>query len=783
MTKDHVGTCRDIVQSGSQTLARVSFLSGVALTSLLACAPALAQEAAASEGLEEIIVTARRQSENLQDVPASITALSQTALEQKAVRDIADLQQATPGLTVQGQRRADGEFVIRGQKLAGDAAPPGVIAYLNDVPAYGPEVARSFFDVESVQILKGPQGTLFGKNTNGGAILFNTRKPTAEFEGFAKARYGNLNNRYLEGMINVPLGDKAGLRVTGNIERRDGYTKNLAGPDVDNVRYGNLRASLHFEPNDVLSNDLVFNYTNSNERGPGFIISQFFNTPPLLQGGSFPAPIVAAATLQQSLGIRTISNSAPGFSKARAFGFSNTTRLKFSNFEIRNIVGYHDSKTASLADFDNLPFDLLSVDYARRDKQLTEELQIHASFMEDRLKLIAGGFYLSSSQDPYSGDTRFGASASGHVFTPAFFFNNLFIHRNEESRALFGQASFKVADTLTLTGGYRYTWDRAKLLDQQFRVFVPGTILLPFTPPASGFSTCGLTPPVGPSPLSVDLATCVRTGSAKFSAGNYTLTADWKPNDDILAYVTHRHGYKSGGFNVTSGFSGPANIYQPETLNDVEAGLKLQRNFGNVETRLNLSGFHAWYKDLQLSQVIIDATGPQQLIQNVGRARLWGGEAELTIAPVEGLNLGATLSYFDGKFTQGNIIGSNGVPTNLAGVAFEAQPKYTYSLSGAYTFDLGGEMTATPSVFYTWRKGYFFNYDRVPGNFIPSFGLLNARLDIAKIAGTPINVALFGKNITKKNYSVHVSRAETFGYLSRIYGEPRTYGIEASVRF
>lgn len=770
--------------------------SALALAAALSSNAAFAQEGQAenaeSTDAGAIIVTARRTSERLQDVPVAITAYNPALLQQKGIRSVYDLQQATPGLVVtntQSQGRAAGGYNIRGQKQSADDAPPGVVAYLNDVPIYGPGIARAFFDIDTVQVLKGPQGTLFGKNTNGGAILVNSKRPTVDgVEGYVTARYGNYDDKYVEGAVNVPLGSSFALRVAGNLERRDGFTKNLAGPDLDDLHYGNLRASFLVAPQDSSFENLtVFNYTNIDEGGTGYKITQVIANPAITGGQPFSASRQAALAAALLLDERTVSNAAPGFTYARALGVTNTTKVELSDsLLLKNIAGYQELKFEGLSDYDNVTPEFLSVGYARHTKQFTNELQLQGKFLDNRLSVIVGGFYLSEKQDPFAGRTRFGATSAGYVLTPEFFYNLQFTHTDLESKALFAQATYKLTDALSFTGGYRYTWDDLSLLDQQRRVFVAGTVLLPPVVPLP-FQSCAFPGAPGtPDPrLSVDLTSCVRTGKASFSAGNYNLSLDWKPTADMLVYLAHRHGYKSGGFNVTSAFYGKGNIYNPEKVDDVELGVKHSGDLGGMRYRLNASVFHSWYDDLQLVQVITDASGPQSLTQNTGKARLWGGDIDLSIEPVEGLTLGGTFSYFDGKFTKQNgiVIGAGGVPVNLVGLKYRSQPKTQFTLSAAYTMPVGEESNVEASVFYSHTQGYYASYDVLPGNFIPSYDLLNARIGITNIAGSGVGLAVFGKNLTDEIYTNGIARGETFGYISRIYGEPRTYGVEATFRF
>ncbi|GGB94962.1 hypothetical protein GCM10011494_11760 [Novosphingobium endophyticum] len=441
-----------------------------------------------STAFEEIVVTARRSEENLQDVPLSVTAFSMRSLAEKGVRDIYDLQQATPGLSVgatQSEGRSAGSYNVRGQKAAADDAPPGVVTYLNDVPVIGGEISRALFDLDSVQVLKGPQGTLFGRNTNGGAILFNTVAPRDEFGGYVTARYGNYNNRYFEGAINVPVTESLAIRAAGNLERRNGFTKNDAGPDIDNVHYQNGRLSIRFKPDDIVENTLVFNYTRIQERGAGEIMVS------LAPCTATSAPTTASCLLvpalgfdpsvteqfadQQARGIRRVSQSKPSTTNVEAYGVSNTTTVSIDNITVKNIFGYHHYKFWGYQDKDGLEGEILAVNYNRRTHTITNELQVQGSFYDDRLNVIAGGFYLSRQEDPFCGVSGgFCATNEGQLFLPLFFNNNQYEHRDDTSKALFAQVGFEITPTLTATVGYRYTWDTTKLTDRHDRVFLAG---------------------------------------------------------------------------------------------------------------------------------------------------------------------------------------------------------------------------------------------------------------------------------------------------------------------
>ncbi|MCK9542915.1 MAG: TonB-dependent receptor [Novosphingobium sp.] len=767
---------------------RIAVLLGTVAMAAGWQSPAFAQDGSGTElASGDIIVTARRTEERLQDVPISIAAYTAVTLERKAVRDVYDLQQATPGLTVapnQSQGRTAGGYNIRGQKQAADDAPPGVVSYLNDVPVFGPEISRAFFDIANVQVLKGPQGTLFGKNTNGGAILINSAKPTDVLEGYVKGRYGNYNDRYLEGAVNLPLADGIALRVAGNIERRDGFTKNLIGKDLDNLHYENFRVSLKVAPvGSGFENLTVFNHTNIDEQGTGYIVSQVFPNPAILRGGPMAPARLAALQQAQAIGPRRVSEANTPFSWVRAFGVSNTTTLELSDsLTLKNVAGYHQLKYDGQNDYDNTDFDFLSVDYSRYDKQFTEELQLQGNFLDNRLSTIVGGYYSHNKQDPLYGDSRtpYGLTSTGYVYYPEVFINRNENHIRLESKALFAQASFKLTDRLSLTAGYRYTWDHQNTAGRFTRLFANGT------------QACTLpteVPEMDPR-FTVDLPGCYLTAKSKFSAGNYTVSAEFKPTDDMLVYLAHRHGYKSGGANTTGGFYGAEGIFGPEKVDDVEFGLKASGYLGGMRYSFSGAAFHSWYNDLQVTQVItfILPNGgilTPSLTQNVAKAKLWGGDIDVSLEPVQGFTLTGSFNYFDGKLNNGllRLDSAGGAVVDVSGYKFRTQPKIRYTLGANFETGIGGDSMLNASAFYSWTKSYYTSYDATPGNFIPSYGLLNGRVGLSNIAGTGIDVSAFGKNITNEEYIVGNSNATTFGLLSKVYGEPRTYGVEAAFKF
>lgn len=749
----------------------------------------------------DIVVTARRVSERLQDVPLSITAFNTETLEQKGVRDVFDLQQSTPGLSVasdQTNGRTSGTYNLRGQGQASPSAAPGVVTYLNDVPVFGAEIIRAFFDLETVQVLKGPQGTLFGKNTNGGAILFNTKRPTEKFEGYVTARYGNLDDRYLEGALNLPFGEGLALRLAGNIERRDGFTENLSGPDLDNLKYHNIRATLRIAPSGTgIENLTTFNMTRIDELGPGNKVTQIFENPGLLASSLVPAnrrlSAARIAALNEALELpkRVVNNSDPGFQYVRAMGVMNSTQVDITdNILLKNIVGYHRVKFNAYSNIDNTSERFLESYFNRDNRQWTEELQLQGDFADGRVNAIVGLFYLNEKVSELGADDRrtpYDSTVTAFLIAPEGTSVSQTSRTEQDSTALFAQLTGKVTPNISITAGFRYTWDKSSLEGIQSRTFLPGTVLPlpPFIP--RPFTTCGYPASVAnPDPrLTLDLPNCTLRGEAKFSAANYNISVDWKPSDNLMVYATHRHGYKSGGLNQTSAYYGVGNIYSPEEVDDLEIGVKADGFLGGMRYTVNVSGFHSWYTQLQLSQIVSTAEGSQDLIQNTGAARLWGGDLDVNIEPARGFAINGTLAYFDGKFTEqtGTVLGRDGTPINLVDLRYRSLPKFRWTLGGSYRGELGdiGEFNA--SAFVSHSQSYYINYDTYLANRIPSYTLLNARFGIGNVMGSGIDVAVFGRNLTDSSYKVGTNGASVFGFVADVYGEPRTYGLEATFRF
>ena len=447
-------------------------LASAAAMTVAVCAPAAFAETAApaapaAETTDAaggtIIVTARRKSESIQTVPVAITAFSSAKLDQANVMSTTDLQKMTPGVVFSGAGAVTNTtFTIRGQgKFVIGGSLPSVISYFNEVPLGSWGAVLPSFDTANIQVLKGPQGTLFGRNTTGGAVLVYSAAPTYKMGGYVQGTAGSYNWKGIEGAINLPIIDgKLAVRLAGQIARRDGYTNVVdthnpgsptnpgpgpngtgpaflpytplgAGSAMDNLNSNAFRVSVLFEPTDYIKNTLVYDELENHSNGTGTLPngflpvsapnSQYVGTGTSYAGLAFlttggpgsgwpncysnnPNCNVTAAIAQQlKAGPRVSFNPYPFPEVDKIWGLSNTTKITLGDVVIKNIFGIRSDNILNSSHTDGLPFVLEDVSDVRSDRQITDELQIHGNLLNKQLEWLAGAFYLTNTMPGASG--------------------------------------------------------------------------------------------------------------------------------------------------------------------------------------------------------------------------------------------------------------------------------------------------------------------------------------------------------------------------------------------
>jgi iron complex outermembrane receptor protein len=786
--------------------------------------PAIADQTLAEDAsdtgsnLAEIVVTARRREENAQTVPVSISAFSADALTNAGVQSTNDLQMLVPGVILNGAGSdANTTYTIRGQgKAVIGPGLPSVISYFDEVPLSSWGSVLPTFDVSNVQVLKGPQGTLFGRNTTGGAVLVYSTPPDFTLNGYIQGELGNYADHSIQGAINIPLiADKLAIRIAGDVQRRSGYTTNLlTGQRDDNIDSDAVRVSILFRPIEQVSDTLVYDYYHSTGRTGIVPLRPVLN--PALDAS------VAAA---QPNGPYTFASLVPSVNRNILWGITNTTKVNLDPLNIKNIFGYRSTNVFDANDGTGLgavplpltiptlgltagtPGVLIDTVTAHVDRQISDEIQLSGDSFDKTLNWLAGAFYLDDApngpdylQEDLFRPTTPSPTTSyivnnflGGIWPIGTAADNLF---SDRSHALFGNLSYDLSKVIpaltgvTLNGGYRYTWDTEGVCANSR----PGILLSTGTSvvaPYQNLNECRAdTGGYVISPANAYGASFSQ--SVSYSAPTYTLGVDYKLNDDIFLYFTTRRGYRAGGLNSPS-FEGtvlaPYQNYEPQKVTDYEVGAHTNWSSGGWKTRFNIAAFTGKFTKLQLQATGISAgTLPgitaentpsnTAVTLNAGSATISGVEASSAISPFSDLVFNFGASFLNPKYD------SLSVPAFLepffSSGPFTGTPRWSYTADARYRlpvpFDVGN--------FYFDANYYHVDQEYQGYALLPAYGLTNLTLQWLDVGHKGVDVTLFADNVANKEYVHNVLLStNSFGVFSGDYGPPRMYGIRVRYSF
>jgi iron complex outermembrane receptor protein len=763
----------------------------LALTAAAYAGPALAQAnpppattpADQVAGVPVVIVEARRVNENQQTVPVAVTAIPTRVLREDTVTQVSDLAKDAPSLEIDPGSlggAADPTFTIRG--LSGAlVADPSVVTYFDQVALDPRDFAYSMYDLSSVEVLKGPQGTLFGKNSTGGAVTFAPMRPGPNLGGFVDVRDGNYNDREFTGVVNVPLSDTVQARIAADDEQRDGIVKSVTGgPAYDDRNHYSVRAELLVRPNDRYENYLEATAYSVREVGNEPILT---GVAPCVTGAEpqcffeFPANLFlgtkdlnALLAQQQTLGRdRTVNNFISPFN-VDYDAITDIATIHWGPVTIKNIAHVDDARYHIAFDLTGTGAGLLDQDDHQDNHNYSDELQFIGHGFNNRLNWLLGGYYdhFTQSEHQSFNDVTF----PGTPFSPQV----ISLSQPQESKALFGQATYDLSDILrglSITGGYRYTWDTRSITQTRLQPGLP-----PFIPACALAGFPGLDP-----------TTCVERLLANFENDNYNVSANWQATPELLLYVASRRGYKSGGFNFAA--TDPAFIqYQPETVTDVEVGLKADWKLGDVPVRTNLAVYDARYDDIQAQFITISPSGlPEALIVNrdpltgtKNRATLSGGEAEITAILTPELRVSGFYGFATGRYDQ-FIDSASGFPINLAGQDISGIAQSTGGVTIDWQPALGERWGAPEFVANIYGRSSLTSNLLNPG-MLGGYTNVDLRVDWRSIGGHPIDIALYGDNVTDNRHVVISNDLlQVVGVSSEQFAEPATFGVELRYRF
>ncbi|MGI9225875.1 MAG: TonB-dependent receptor [Woeseiaceae bacterium] len=718
--------------------------------------------------LDEIIVTAEKREASLQDVPIAISAVTGDTLENLAIDDIMDLYVQTPGLSFS---RAGGEAQVYIRGIGTDAfgvtIDPSVAIHLDGVYLGRPQMGLAqFLDVERVEILKGPQGTLYGRNATGGAINVISRKPSDEIDGYATLGFGSFERQELKAAANIPMENGWGARVAGRYLKDDGFTDDLEPGGADNIDDQDmiaLRATLAYDNGSNLDFSLIADYTDFG--------SDNRSSKPL-DDLSFA---VVNGALPQDFG--DTRNDLSTYHDWDTNGITATFDVALSDsLTLSSVTGFREYDSSFFFNTDGTEIEVTRSYFSYESDQFSQEFRL-ASTTDSALSWMLGAYYMDEDKE--------GALGLGRNTHPSFGQVSFIIPNTDETEALalFGEVSYQFNDLWSGTLGVRYS-------DEEKSDFTSvGAIFGDFT----GLESPGTV---------VEFFT--RTETKSWDDVSPRIVLSYTPNPETLIYGSVTEGFKSGGWNAFDG--SPA--FDPEEVTSFEVGFKTDLSDGKL--RLNGSVFAYDYEDLQVSTFQNGLT----VTTNAADADVWGAELELWARPVPQFMINASLGYLNAEYEDfqsafgscpadatpaelaGGCLGAAAGETRvvqLKGNTLQNAPEFKGNINGTYVFDLAsggqvslfGQISHQSEIFHTQFNDPLIGQD--------SITLLDARAAWTS-ADDKFEVAAYGKNLTDEEYFQNTVRftslsegnpADRFNIGAGLgYPAPGiSWGLEGTIRF
>jgi len=722
-------------------------LAGAAIVA--AAMPAHAQEAGSAETaqsggaaqamIEDIVVRARKKgaAERAQDVPIALTAVTGAQIDAMFAVDITDVGQTMPNVRLDdgGSFPGVANYTIRGMGFNSTIASvePTVGTFVDGVYiAATLGGLQDTLDLESVEVLRGPQGTLFGRNVTGGAVVMRSRRPTGEFGGVARVGIGSGGRKSIAGGVEGPISDTLSAKIFGSYSDMNG--------DWDNITTGKkhgadetyaFRPIIRWQPGGGTDITLIGEHGKTDADG---VASRFIDDP---------------AQLLYNQGVREPRGGAEKLS----IDFRGDTRIRWdqltldANFEIAggtltSITGYRDISYFSTGDTDGSETNTARAVNMMDQHQFSEELRFAGKAFDDKLDFTIGAYYLEQKMEQFYQVFFFGASnqRSRGIL-------------NHKTWSVFAQGDFEVVPNLFLTAGGRYMWEKKRAQTAR-------------TTECTLDLTCTLRP----------------DGSKTWSNFTPKLGVSWKASSDVLVYASWTKGFRSGGYNIrtTGARQDPANPaapfesagpYEEEVVKALEGGVKT--TFLDGRARVNLAAFHNTYSGLQRTV----NSGLVNFIANVAEATVNGAEFEGTFLPVENLALVASAGYLDAKYDDYVLPGTS---VNLKGKQLIRAPKWSYTLGATHDLDMGSAGLVTSRVSFTHNG-------RTPANdpgdyFAAAFDLLDASISWSPSKDSGLKVSVWGKNLTNEKYSLLATYVGTL-FTNLYQAPPRRYGAEVAYKF
>jgi iron complex outermembrane receptor protein len=711
---------------------------------------------------QEIIVTARRTEENVQRVPSAISAFNERSLDRIQATDTTGLQGAVPNLNIvqgRGSSNATNIFIRGiGQPDALQTFDPAVGVYVDDV--YLSRIRGNqldLLDLERIEVLRGPQGTLYGKNTIAGAIKFVSRKPGQDFRATGSVAIGSYDQFDLRGAASGPISKTFAAGFAVMRSKRDGYVEDSAtGRDYNDKDSIGGRAALAFTPSSNVRLDLTADYSHDDA---SLNVGRPVNDLKQLSGGTLVVSNKVGTGSYNWKGRTT--PGLPNSTKLTHWGTAATLAVDLTDaLTFKSITAYRKLKTDDFVDIDASQYEVGDVFVGVRQNQLSQEVQL--LYSGERLNAVAGLYYLRehirSHQEAYADDYL------GTFFGGGTFLRTVDDRLNTKSYAAFANASYEILPDVRLSAGLRYT----KETKDYFRTTSTFSSNFLFR------GTYAFAPP-----------------RAKWSDWSPMATVDWQALPNLMLYARAAKGFKSGGFNGRANTPGESTEYDPETVWSYEVGFKSR--IGGQLT-LNGAAFTSSYKDFQARVSGIDddpVTGiptAKLSVLNAGKLRIRGAELEAAWTPVERLLIDGQLGYLDAEYKEFDDVRFPGGSRAFQTPPFA--PKWTLRLGAQYGFDLGaaGGITIGAQTRYKSRTALAVDNTslagvEVDGLFQKGYWVHDARIAY-ETADKHFALGLYGNNLTERAYKTDAQEFSSVGSIRTVYyGAPRTVTVRFTARY
>lgn len=709
--------------------------------------------------LEEVTVTARKREENLQTTPVAITALTAATLERRGIDNVADLGEHVANLSMisgQGGGTSQAQISIRGVGQSDFilTSDQSVGLYVDGV--YIPRslgAALDLIDIQRIEVLRGPQGTLFGRNTTAGAVQIVSKPPQDHLSGAAEVTVGRFGRADFKGSVSTPLGsDKVLARFSAASLNQDGYGKRLAqgtdGADTDILA---ARAQVRMQVTDAVQADLVLD--GSRKRGyagletlvnvdPADPFLAFYNMHLTSQGlapvderwiTSDPNDTWAAERNRDDNDIR---------------GGALTVSWEGADTTFRSISAYRQIRAESGYSFAPSPYPVAEQELNLRQRQWSQEFQLGGAAFDQRLQWLTGLYYFRERASDHQVVPFFqpvvANGSGGFTRVPGGFSLEIYISQETESYAAFAQGTYRLTDRLSTTVGARYTDETKTLFSTLEGAFVrpPGTVEDSWT---------NLSPRVG---------------------------LEYEFTSGVFGYGSISRGFRSGGFNGRNTSPLPATSYEPEKITAYELGMKVQPP--SSRWRLNTAAFYYDYSDFQ-GLTLKSFSGITITVGNIADVKLWGAEIELQARPSERLELSLAAGYTRHDIAR---VDPDAALTIRPDTRLVNAPEWTGSIAADFTLWSGERLDLILHGDYAFKSDVEFFLPNYPDEGQAGYGLTNARLILAPHA-KQWSVELYGSNLTDRDYRIFAENGTALGVAatSAVYGRPREWGLRARYEF